>query len=126
MVQKEEGMRCGCGVGERLRDYWTPVYFADIVPWYPFFIVSCPSFSHPGFTLLLSSSSSVPLFLSRPSEAIKALSAGTFKAAVATSVDLLICEPTTTYPETGAFRGRASGERPIKERGGPDNFMVFE
>lgn len=41
----EGGRRCkkrrerGCGVGERLRDYWTLVYFVDIAA-VPFFIVS--------------------------------------------------------------------------------------
>lgn len=56
----------GCGVGERLRDYWTLVYFVDIaaVPFF-FYCVVALSFSprtHP---------SRLPL------EAIKALSAVT-------------------------------------------------
>lgn len=41
--KKRQG--CGCGVGERLRDYWTPVYFVDIATG-TFFIVSQLSLSH--------------------------------------------------------------------------------
>lgn len=37
----------GCGVGERLRDYWTSVYFADIAPWYPFLLCHASLFLIP-------------------------------------------------------------------------------
>lgn len=86
-VQKRRGNAVAvlgkdCGITGR----WC---ISQISPRYLFFIVSQLSLSHPGFTLP---------HPSLPREAIKALSAVTVKAAVATSVDLLICEPTTTYP----------------------------
>lgn len=91
----------GCGVGERLRDYWTPVYFRRYRPRGTlFYCAPCLSFSRSGFTL------SFPI----QREAIKALSAGYgFKAAVATSVDLLICEADHYLPPRGpsAFKGKA-------------------
>lgn len=72
---RREGMKMqkarrerGCGVGERLRDYWTPVYFVDIAARWYLFLLCLVALSFSPRTL------PVPVAPLPAPEAIKALS----------------------------------------------------
>lgn len=115
MVQKERGGGCG-GVAVLGKDCGitgaAPVY---IRRYRLFFIVSClfslfpvPDSPFP----LLPPIPVPPASPARPLRGYKStLRRLRFKAAVATSVDLLICEPTATYPRAGVHLEGEPGVR---------------